>query len=87
MLILPSDIGVRFRVSFSVTVMVVQLAIPPGCSLLEYRMPSINKSSLENIHCIFSRCCHDPVAGLPERSINVSVKHVKKFYNLHSRKS
>ena len=29
----------RFRVGFSVTVMVVQLAIPPGCSLLEYRMP------------------------------------------------
>ena len=29
----------RFRVCFNVTVMVAQLAIPPGCSLLEYRMP------------------------------------------------
>ena len=28
-----------FRAGFSVTVIVVQLAIPPGCSLLEYRMP------------------------------------------------
>ena len=86
MLTLPSDIGVCF--GFSVTVMVVKLAILDYRYLLfAARMPSIKKFTGKHTLYLLKmlprpRCW---VTGAIEKCKRQTCK--KKFYNLHSRKS